>query len=865
MVPFFSKKEVSENQKQNYKKGKQNSLRFLGDKRFLIPSMGILYFVLLLFGNWLISQIVALTQSGIFTPQSVSMGSAIGQLLSLDYPKAYLCLVLVDLFIVLYLSYVLVTSYRPLEENLVQGTMRFEKVKELDKQYPTVPVHAFTETEDFYDGVPGYPVARKPQTAEEKKNHIFRYYVDTTDSNSITLAGTRQGKGIYFVDPFIDILTRAKRQIDRASFILTATKGDEPRKWYKTLRRRGYNIRIVNTVNQFFSDPAPALAVFNNYYKHYKAFKKRAVETEDKNERIKVNVLAERQLANAEKSITQAAHMYFKEVNEGKDGGFWTKACRNLFVSTGIALADQEYERNEQMKVNPYTIYSVVNDMMQKRIRENSHDFLSQYVKKDGDLEKLLAEYEDKSTLDVFFGELPRSHPAKRHFDAIRASAPAHVTLGNIVTHFDGDLQSFLMSANAKMTAYDDGFDMESIGFDKDAPTAVFVVLSDADSSNNALGVMYIDQIYQVLLNRCNIEDDSMCYRPVHFIYEEGGNLGVPIHDLQRKWTSGLSRRLFSHLVLQDVEQVSDLYNEQVKKIILGNAGNLAYIRTGSDDTNKYVAGRLGKRTNYSKTRHKSPTSIKSTETESSERIDLLADFELERLRSGESIILRINKHEDLQGNPIYQYPIMNSLENDTNMIPFYKYRKLEKVSWEDIPVNNEFIELELDSLEWSLGEGTDSQERTNEDGERTLSVKEMKEKIRNALPPIEQFTHKNQVEKGKEIPIFTVDELKRLEKETDLEELQWKKQKVYAFAELYDTSELSEKVLDYFENKEIKELRKMILSYLIDDLFVSNELNHIIENNELRSLVVYIISNGDKRMIHRCINQFKEWKEEKE
>lgn len=91
------------------------------------------------------------------------------------------------------------------------------------------------------------------------------------------------------------------------------------------------------------------------------------------------------------------------------------------------------------------------------------------------------------------------------------------MTLGNIITHFDGDLEPFLMTLNAKMTAIDDGFDMELVGFDREQPTAVFVMLSDADTSNNQLGVMYLEQIYQVLLNRCNLEDDSQCYRGCSF------------------------------------------------------------------------------------------------------------------------------------------------------------------------------------------------------------------------------------------------------------------------------------------------------------------------------------------------------------
>lgn len=54
---------------------------------------------------------------------------------------------------------------------------------------------------------------------KQKAEGTFSLYVDTTDSNTITLAGTRQGKGIYFVDTFIDILTRARLIANRASLL----------------------------------------------------------------------------------------------------------------------------------------------------------------------------------------------------------------------------------------------------------------------------------------------------------------------------------------------------------------------------------------------------------------------------------------------------------------------------------------------------------------------------------------------------------------------------------------------------------------------------------------------------------------------
>ena len=842
----MKKKEKGKFKKKNYEKAKQNNLRFLADKRFLIPAMIFLFLTEIIVGNWLLQNIFSLLKSNLFSIQWVEFKETLFYYPLSEYLFAYILLFIASILSTSIIAYRMYTSFRSLEEEHVQGTMDFESTEGMDKQYPTVEVHPFTKTEDFYDGKPGYPVGRKPKTMKQKAEGTFSLYVDTTDSNTITLAGTRQGKGIYFVDTFIDILTRARLIANRASFVMTATKGDEPRKWYNTLKRRGYRIRIANVVNPYYSDPIPALAVFNNYYRHYKRLKKESVGLKEKgkaSERLNVSIKAEQQLSNAEKIIKQVAFSYFREVNEGKVGGFWTKACRSLFMSVGLALADQEYEENETSKVNPYTIYNVVNDMQRRRIKENSHEFLKKYSNDENELQRLLAEYENKSELDVFFGELPRTHPAKRHYDAIFASAPAHVTLGNIITHFDGDLEPFLMTLNAKMTAIDDGFDMELVGFDREQPTAVFVMLSDADTSNNQLGVMYLEQIYQVLLNRCNLEDDSQCYRDVHFIYEEGGNLGVAISDLARKWTAGLSRRLFSHLVLQDIQQLSSLYDEDTKDIILGNTGNLAYIRTGSESTNKYISGRLGDRSNYSKTRHKDPLSIKSTETESTERIDLLASFELERLREGESVILRINKHRDLEGNPIYQYPIYNTYENDTNLIPFYKFRKLDKVSWEEIPVNNQFMEIELEDLNWKLQPGKIIDQQKQVIPQIPTYKKPERRKDSNSITPIEQIAKKE---------VKSVFSTEKYAKEAK-------------FLEDMYGDKLEHLVINVFSVEQQKRLIALIQMTGEKEPQSFAELERVSKTGNVRSYISCILSSFGQGAVNMVVQQLKEWRNSNE
>ncbi len=96
--------------------------------------------------------------------------------------------------------------------------------------------------------------------------------------------------------------------------------------------------------------------------------------------------------------------------------------------------------------------------------------------------------------------------------------------MGNVITHFDGDMEMFLNEANAKMSATDDGFDFEELGFG-DQPVACFIVMSQTEKSNNALGMLYLEQAYQVNEKRCTLETPSRTYRDVHFIIQKLGIL----------------------------------------------------------------------------------------------------------------------------------------------------------------------------------------------------------------------------------------------------------------------------------------------------------------------------------------------------
>lgn len=935
-MPFTWQTNSEKNKRKNYQQAYQSPLRYLGQTKVLVGVLLGCFVLFLCLCNYLITFFSLVKESGLrFDSRMFSIGlhDLFNFALLLKVPEIYLVLFFIYGLFAMYMSYRVKTSFAPLEDKLVQGTLEWESETNLVNQYYAVPVHPLCEGQDYYEGKPGFPISRVPFNAEKvreqdpaqlkaneeapqsfelkkeqtekikltqddltnqsleklmkearerktpaKSNgktaiklfeelHIpeikprkFYYLIGQEPSNSIVLALTRGGKDVYFINPFIDILSRAERIEDRPSFIMTATKGDEPRMWYDTLKQRGYLVRICNTVRQYYSDPYNPLSVVFNYYKKF-------INLKEVNRHESTRFLTE-----AENELKRSAFTFFQSGSSKSSSNdeFWVKACRNLFMSTGLAIADQAVRTNEPVKFNPYAIYNIVNEMQSIRISENNPDYIYSLTDDPIERRKLLKKYDGKSALDVFFLELPRSHPAKKYYYAILASAPAEVTMGDVITHFDGDMEMFLNEANAKMSATDDGFDFETIGFG-DRPVACFIVMSQTEKSNNALGMLYLEQAYQVNEKRCTLETPSRTRRDVHFIIQEAGNLGVAIQNLTNKWTSGLGQGFFFHLVLQDLEQLTELYSEPVKKTIVGNTGNLIYIRSGSLETNKYISERLGKRTNYSKDRSRQdPLSLKVSERETSERIELLNPSELERLRKSETIVLRLSHVDDLDGEPIYQYPIYNSIETDTNMIPFYEYRKNKILSWDDIPVNNAFMDLEMDDLLITLNRVEEKKKTVpNLVMHQTTNTKAYQEKKQDKQKIVKEVK-----------PIYSPEEfLKEGEKVTETVDL-FSNSKIQEQAQTMDQAELSRKetlyqklrkafpaecestkVADYFSKKEIQQLYVVIrISYLRDHQ-VLDEFKAICQNQTIHSLLSFISSNDKKNLTKKMIAKIEKLK----
>lgn len=76
------------------------------------------------------------------------------------------------------------------------------------------------------------------------------YSIDPTNVNSLIVGITRSGKGETLIFPLLDILSRAK---EKSSMVVSDPKGENYQMSYKTLRKRGYNVQVLNIQDTDFS------------------------------------------------------------------------------------------------------------------------------------------------------------------------------------------------------------------------------------------------------------------------------------------------------------------------------------------------------------------------------------------------------------------------------------------------------------------------------------------------------------------------------------------------------------------------------------------------------------------------------------
>ncbi len=316
------------------------------------------------------------------------------------------------------------------------------------------------------------------------------------------------------------------------SIVVTDPKGTLIVETGKMLAAAGYDIRVFNSIN------------FNRSM-HYNPFS----------------------YIHSEKDILKLVNVLITNTKgDGKSGDdFWIKAETLLYIAL-IGYIHYELPPEAQN-------FSTLIDMLNKMdAREEDEDY--------------------KNEIDLMFEDLKKRQPD--HF-AVRQYAKYKMAAGKTA-------KSILVSCGARLAVFDieelrditsyDELQLDTIG---DKRTALFLIMSDTDSTFNFLISMVYTQLFNLL---CEKADDVYGGRlPVHVrcIIDECANIGQ-IPNLEKLVATIRSREISACLVLQAQSQLKAIYKDNADTIV-GNCDTLLFLGGKERTTLKEMEELLGRET----------------------------------------------------------------------------------------------------------------------------------------------------------------------------------------------------------------------------------------------------------------------------
>ena len=385
----------------------------------------------------------------------------------------------------------------------------------------------------------------------------------------------------------------------KVSYVITDPKGTIIIECGKMLSDAGYKIKVLNTINFKKS------MRYNPF--HYIRSEKDILKL--------VNTIIANTKGDGEKS--------------GED--FWVKAERLLYCAL-IGYIWYEAPEEEQ---NFSTLLEFINA---SEAREDDENF--------------------KNAVDELFEELEKDKPehfAVRQYKKYKLAAGK--TAKSILISCGARLAPFDIQELREITAYDE-LQLDTLG---DRKTALFLIMSDTDSTFNFLISMVYTQLFNLL---CEKADDVYGGRlPVHVrcLIDEAANIGQ-IPNLEKLVATIRSREISACLVLQAKSQLKAIYKDNADTIV-GNMDSQIFLGGSEPTTLKELNAALGKETidmfNTSDTRGNSPsygTNYQKTGH------DLASIDELAVLDGGKCILqLRgvrpfLSDKYDLTQHPNYKY-----------------------------------------------------------------------------------------------------------------------------------------------------------------------------------------------------------------
>lgn len=316
------------------------------------------------------------------------------------------------------------------------------------------------------------------------------------NKNVLIVGGSGSGKTRFWLKPNL--------MQCHSSYVVTDPKGSIVVECGKLLQRKGYKIKLLNTINFKKS-------------MHYNPFA----------------------YIKSEKDILKLVTTLIANTKgEGKAGDdFWVKAETLLYT----ALIGYIYFEAPEHEQNFSTLIEFINA---SEVREDDEDF--------------------KNPVDLMFDRLEEKDPqhfALRQYKKYKLAAGK--TAKSILISCGARLAPFDIKELHELTAYDE-MELDTLG---DRKTALFIIISDTDDTFNFLVSMAYTQLFNLLCDKADDVYGGRLPVHVRCLIDEAANIGQ-IPKLEKLMATIRSREISACLVLQAQSQLKALYKDNADTII---------------------------------------------------------------------------------------------------------------------------------------------------------------------------------------------------------------------------------------------------------------------------------------------------------
>ena len=339
-----------------------------------------------------------------------------------------------------------------------------------------------------------------------------KMWVDNGEGHTLIIGSTGAGKTQVAIFPLVHSLAKHDE-----SMIITDPKGEIYENTAEMLRKRGYNVVLLNFRNPQQGSGWNPLHLPYKYYKEGNSDKANEL-TDD----LAMNILYDENAQN--------------------NDPFWEKTSADYF--SGICLGLFEDAKEDEINLNSVNLFTTIGE---EKCGPNS-TYSNEYFK-------------------------TKEPTSPAYISASSTISAPSDTKGSILSVFKQKIRLFAARENlSEMLSHSD-FEFEDIGRKK---TAVFIVIQDEKKTYHSLVTIFLKQCYETLVDYAQKCGGKLPYR-TNFLLDEFANM-PPLKDVDTMVSAARSRKMRFFFVIQNYAQLAEVYGKEKGDTIRGNCTNIVYL-----------------------------------------------------------------------------------------------------------------------------------------------------------------------------------------------------------------------------------------------------------------------------------------------